>query len=265
VIKQTKASMAGLPPLPAGKSRNPNVAAATTLPVTSGRPSSSRNSQRGGSSQSRNRDGGAADADAVDTASRRSDTGSRRSELAGVPPAESIGRQSSARASSGRAGASTAGRSITSSVALSKLQQLEDMLLEERRAREQAELTLLRMQKDKLERDSKLDKGAQAQKQLSDIMGALQKVLAEPNDTGSITKLRSIVRGAPVRSVGGRPNDSTSASKPAAANSQRDETGSEARSSAGAEEKPRSFLDNIGSYDRERQKNVGKRGGRPLL
>lgn len=170
---------------------------------------------------------------------------------------------SSGRASSGRAGGggSSAGRSITSSVALSKLQQLEDMLLEERRAREQAELTLLTMQREKLEREDKLDKGAHAQKQLSEVMSALQRVLAEPHDAGGITRLRNIVRGAPPKSLGPRGGDANTAN--ASAGGAGAAGGAGPSSSAAADDgadstrsgQPRSFLDNIGSYDRDKKRN----------
>ena len=69
-------------------------------------------------------------------------------------------------------------------------------------------------------------------------MNALQRVLAEPHDAGGIAKLRNVVRGAPVRSV------NTSAQSGAAA-------------APSAAEEPRSFLDNIGSYDRERNAKKG--------
>jgi hypothetical protein len=244
-LRITQVGMPALPPLPPGQKRNP-APADRSHGVAAGVGGSSVSSNRDSNTAERpqTQSGRAPSEKNLDDARSQCSGASRRSKLA-----TSLGHGS--QRSTG--GASTAGRSITSSVALSKLQQLEDMLLEERRAREQAELTLLKMQKQKLERDDKLDKGAAAQRQLAEVMGALQTVLAEPHDAGGIAKLRNIVRGAPVRSAPRSSGGGTSHLGVEGA-------GSNPVRTASAQE-PRSFLDNIGSFDRERQKRGGKRAG----
>lgn len=221
-----KTIMSGLPPLsPAAGNARPS---SSSVPPSraSGRASVGRASNRSNNSNN----------DPLPPASERGSVApSQRSERSARSQA-SAGHGSQRTASAGRASnkapsqRSSAGRSISSSVALSKLQQLEDMLLEERRAREQAELTLLQMKKSDLERHESVRRGEHAQKQLTEVMGALQRVLAEPHDAGGIKKLQGIVRGAPVRSV----------------NTPSERSGSQPQEGG-------SFLDNIGQYERDRK------------
>lgn len=144
-------------------------------------------------------------------------------------------------------------RSITSSEALSKLQKLEDMLLAERRAREEAENTLLSIQREKYLEGGKsgihraAGGGADPQQQLSDIMGALQRLLAQPNDPNNVRKLQAIVRGAPVHSANAPPTPTSSQQTPS--------LGPKAgvASETKEEDAPKSFLDQIGQFDRDRK------------
>ena len=147
--------------------------------------------------------------------------------------------------SSQRTSTSVSKQSISSSVALSKLQQLEEMLLKERRARETAEATLLAVQRERAARDEATRQSAQAQRQLAEVMSALQSVVACPDEKKNVERLQQILRGNAVRGdVAGTPADP--AEKPASqSSSQR----------APQDKQQRSFLDGIGQYERARQKD----------
>jgi hypothetical protein len=88
-------------------------------------------------------------------------------------------------------------RSITSSEAMNKLQLLEKMLSQERKAREQAESTLLMLERERKAKEEAQRRSDAAQKQLSEVMLALQDLVGHPTDAVNIRKLQSIVRGKP--------------------------------------------------------------------
>ncbi len=92
----------------------------------------------------------------------------------------------------------TSKASITSSQALSKLQDLEALLLAERRAREEAEETLISLQRERIGREAERQKSEQAQKQLSDVMNALTRVVSNPSDPVYRKKLQAILQGQKV-------------------------------------------------------------------
>ena len=138
-------------------------------------------------------------------------------------------------------------RSITSSQALGKLAQLEEMLIRERHAREHAENTLLALQKERIAREEATKKSDNTEKQLTSIMNALQKVIISPDDTGNIRKLQNIVRTQGNGKKGCHDDDDDSVRSSAAASS--------TRSSVRTGE-PRSFLDGMGQYERDRKREA---------
>ena len=182
-------------------------------------------------------------------ASGRGSVRSHRSGSAAPDVAGSVRSHQSSRAPSVAKSGSLRGseRSITSSVALQKLSKLEDMLVSERRAREQAENTLLAMQQEKMAQSAQSQRPEAGQEQLGQIMTALQRVLSAPADPAGIQQLQSLVRGAPVRTAA-TPPASRGAATPAS-------QGKPPRAPvpAPAADEPQSFLDAIGQYDRDRK------------
>ena len=138
-------------------------------------------------------------------------------------------------------------RSITSSVALGKLQALEGMLSQERRARERAETTLLALQKERSARHEADSRNERSQEQLSSVMSALQRVLTDPQDGNGIRKLQAIVRGAPVRNV-------ATPDLRAEKQHHRQHAVVDHDTIDSNNKEPRSFLDAIGKYDRDQKK-----------
>jgi hypothetical protein len=145
-------------------------------------------------------------------------TGSQR---AGVPPIAPSERSHRSQGSN---------RSITSSVALGKLAQLEHMLLEERSARESAENTMLQLQRERIVRDEASRRQAALEKQLETVMAAVKGVVADPDNPSNTRRLKAVLTGGQTSSAA----------------SERDAVNSEGRQ--------RSFLDGVGQYEREREK-----------
>ena len=172
-------------------------------------------------------------------------------------------------------------RSITSSVALSKLAALENLLLEERRARENAENTLLGLQRERILREEAAKQSEATQKQLNDLLTALRAVVVDPENPTCVRKLQNIIQGkdTPLPSRQATPAGSqqpraaqsipqpppvsgafTVQEKEAAIASikKQGKLGSDASSSSNLG-RPRHFLDALGQYERarerERQKN----------
>ena len=148
------------------------------------------------------------------------DTASNRS----VPGSSHRSAKSSHRSAPGT---NNSTRSITSSVALAKLDQLEKMLLSERAARMEAENTMLALQQERLARDEALRKSEAAQKQLNDVLKAVRSVVDAPDNPGNIRRLQAVITGRPL----------TGGSVPSI-----------------EAEHPRCFLDGIGEYERQRNK-----------
>lgn len=130
-------------------------------------------------------------------------------------------------------------RSITSSVALQKLAQLEEMLVKERQAREQAENTLLALQRERIAREEATKQSQVAQRQLTDVLSALRTVVLSPDEPANVRKLQKILQG---RTNSG---DDTASTRSAASSNQNNNA-------------PRSFLDGMGQYERERKREQQK-------
>lgn len=154
----------------------------------------------------------------VAAASNRSGAGSTRS---GVPAVAASERSHRSQGSAG---------SISSSVALGKLAQLEKMLLEERRAREEAENTMLALQRERIAKDEATRKFEATERQLAAVMEAVKGVVSNPENPGNIRKLKTILTGV---------SDTSQAADPVATNS---------------DGRPRSFLDAVGQYERDRER-----------
>lgn len=151
-------------------------------------------------------------------------------------------------------------RSITSSQALGKLAQLEDMLIRERHARESAENTLLALQKERIAREEATKKSESTEAQLSSIMNALQKVIISPDDTGNIRTLQQIVRnqgpgGARDKNAYVAPPSSNGSNRVGTTSVRSSVAASSTRSSVRTGE-PRSFLDGVGQYERDRKREA---------
>jgi len=71
-------------------------------------------------------------------------------------------------------------------------------LLEERRARQEAEHTLLLLQKEKQATKEATQKADQAQQQLNELLAALRKVVIAPERPENVRSLENLVRGARV-------------------------------------------------------------------
>lgn len=219
-----------LPPLAPGTKKS---AATPTLNNSAGGDNSTRGSLRPSSR------GGAGGAQST-AATAGGDNISVRSERSGrsqgaVASERSAGAGSNAQAggsvrTSSQAGAGST-RSISSSQALEKLQQLEQVLNQERHAREEAETTLLALSKERQAKDAALQQSQMAQKQLGEVMSALQKILADPNDGAAIRRLQGVVRSTGVSGT----NSNSKSGRPAAV------------------EENATFLDGIGQYERDRQ------------
>lgn len=121
-------------------------------------------------------------------------------------------------------------RSITSSVALGKLAQLEQMLLEERGARENAENTMLQLQRERIVRDEASRRQAALEKQLEKVMTAVKSVVSDPENPSNVRKLKAVLTGGSASST---PSE---------------------RGAVNSEGRQRSFLDGVGQYEREREK-----------
>lgn len=177
---------------------------------------------------------------------KASERSSRSQQIPPLQPSEPHQSERASLQSSKRSAAST--RSITSSVALSKLRTLEEMLMKERTAREMAEDTLVALQRERIAREQAMKQSEHAQKQLSTVMSALQRVLTQPNDPASVRKLQAIVRGMPVNS----------ATRTDSANAENDsETSSVAEARAAGQE--RSTLDGLGQNERDKKKRDKQR------
>jgi hypothetical protein len=163
-------------------------------------------------------------------------------------------------------------RSITSSIALSKLAALETLLLEERRARENAENTLLGLQRERILREEATKQSEATQKQLNDLLVALRAVVVNPENPTCVRKLQGIIQGRDT------PLSASGQATPAAAipppppppavftNKEKEEalaairkggngTASDASSNLG---RPRHFLDALGQYERQKERDRKK-------
>ena len=190
------------------------------------------------------------------TASSKKSAASSKKSVDVLPPAVEAGSQRS-QASTTKTGSK---RSITSSQALGKLDQLEKLLLEERRAREQAEDTLLALQRERVGRESERQKSEQTQKQLSDVMSALSKVINNPSDPIGRRRLQAILQGhhvtqtsptpslPPVAGSNGRGSDAVSVAS----------TTSSQRVQRAKEQGNISFLDSLGQYERDKEREKKK-------
>jgi hypothetical protein len=219
--------MSSLPPLAPttakkGRIATPTVAAAAPADTASTR-SAGKTSVRSAQQQP-----GSTSTTAPPVAT--SERGSVRSHTSVAPPGS---QRDSTRSHQSLGGASAGGasqRSITSQVALEKLQMLEEMLLRERQAREEAESTLLAMQREKVSKEDANRQSQRAQRQLGDVMSALQTILVDPTDARAIRRLQSVVRGSPQAAAGSE----------------------DAAIRQDAKQPSKSFLDGIGQYERDR-------------
>jgi hypothetical protein len=163
-------------------------------------------------------------------------------------------------------------RSITSSVALSKLAALETLLLEERKARENAENTLLGLQRERILREEAAKQSECTQKQLNDLLTALKAVVVDPDNPACVRKLQGIIQGRDTPLNGSRlPTPAAAVPPPppplvsVLSSKEKEEalaslrksgnTYSEGSSNLG---RPRHFLDALGQYERQRDRERKK-------
>lgn len=149
----------------------------------------------------------------------------------------SVGKASTSHQSHHSQGSS---RSITSSVALGKLAQLEEMLIAERRAREDAENTMLALQRERIAREEAVRRSESSEKQLADILHAVRTVVAAPENPGNIRKLQTLLKGGAAQ---GGSSGATSSTPPTVTDPTLNSDG-----------RPRNFLDSVGQYERSREK-----------
>lgn len=216
-----------------------------------------------------------------DTASQRTSTTTTRSSVqkgshhgsttAGPQPPAGSAAPPNAAPSEGHASVKTSSqRSITSSQALSKLQQLEELLLAERKAREQAEETLVALQRERIARDEATHRSEAAQQQLGDVMSALRTAVSNPSDPTTLRKLQAILRGNPKTvSAAEQPASAYQSTvvgpsvKPVSAPGNKKDDAVDADSSSTAQRLRAangqiSFLDGLGQYERDRAKEKVK-------
>lgn len=180
------------------------------------------------------------------TGSQRGSTRSSAAAAAGSQRssgAQSGGSRRSSSSNNGGAAATGSQRSINSTQALEKLQLLEEMLARERQAREEAEGTLLALQKERQAKDLALRQSQSAHRQLNDVMSALQKILVDPQDTSAIRRLQAVVRGSPQAvATMSQPSATRHAVGPSSSDVEPTPAGGTG-----------SFLDGIGQYERDRK------------
>lgn len=101
--------------------------------------------------------------------------------------------RSSQRSASTSGRTESSSRSITSTVALEQLRQLDEILMRERQAREEAERTLSILQHERAEKDVATRRSEKTERQLQTILNTLSRVLENPDD---LRKLRQLQRVA---------------------------------------------------------------------
>ena len=201
----------------------------------------------------------------------------------GLPPIDQGSQRSTSRRSlSQRSGTQptisdrTSMRSITSSVALGKLNKLEELLLQERKAREEAESTLITLQRERASREEATRKAEHTKQQLDDVMLALRQVVSAPDDPRNVSKLHSLLQGRPpspspserarLKSAGNSPPTTyvNKATSQFVAQYNRnvpgiDDDKDSAHSSArNVDAPPRSFIDNMGHFERTKEREHKK-------
>src|SRR3989338_3441814 len=101
-------------------------------------------------------------------------------------------RSSQRSGTSTRTGESSSVRSITSTVALEQLRQLDDVLMRERHAREEAERTLQILQQERADKHAATRRSEKTERQLQTILSTLNKVLENPDDVKKLQNLQRV-------------------------------------------------------------------------
>jgi hypothetical protein len=159
--------------------------------------SSVRSSERAPSSRDSVR---GSDRNATAAASNAAAAGSSVRSAAAAAPSDANALLATTASQRSRATATTTGgsqRSITSSVAIEQLRQLDDVLARERMAREEAERTLQILHQERAAKDTAARRSERTERQLQTILKTIQKVINEPSDGARLRQLQRIAaRGA---------------------------------------------------------------------